>query len=156
MPSKQDDEYRGALKNYGKSIEPATPAQQPPAKKRRVDVDSSDDPVDAKLNQIRGNMEQKEQSSQVSTTTPSKKGKAKNKNKKNKIPQPLSAQTKQSEFDYSSVDFKKFAGGSIIEQKNEIKMKFQGKVRYNQKNDRFRRRNIEFDYKIIPFGSFSG
>lgn len=125
------------MKNFGKSNEQASSELEPPAKKRRVDCES-DDPIVARLNQIRDNMEQSDQSPKVTTTTPSKKNKgknkAKNKNKKNKPPQETPVQNKQAEFDYSSVDFKKFAGGSVVEKKNEIKMKFHGKVRFRRNN----------------------
>lgn len=133
----KEDVYRGPMKNFGKSNEQTSPELEPPAKKRRVD-DESNDPIEARLNQIRDNMEQGDQSPQVTTTTPSKKNKsknkAKNKNKKTKTPQKTPVPNKQAEFDYSSVDFKKFAGGSVVEKKNEIKMKFHGKVRYSRYN----------------------
>lgn len=66
------------------------------------------------------------------TTSKNKKNKNKKKNKLGKIKaeQETPDQSQQQDFDYSNVDFKKFAGGSIKEQKNDIKMKFQGKVRH--------------------------
>lgn len=73
-------------------------------------------------------MEGKEQP-QADVKTPSKKDKKNKKNKnKNKAVQPKLEPSKQQDFDYSNVDFNQFGGGSIVEQKNEIKMKFHGKV----------------------------
>lgn len=58
-----------------------------------------------------------------------KKKNKKNKNK-DKAELPIPAQSEQPDFDYSNVDFKKFGGGSIVEQNNEIKVKFHGKVNF--------------------------
>lgn len=120
------------MKDYGK---PSSPTKSPPAKKRRVDTQSND-PIDAKLNDIRNNMEAEDQPPNTSNTdgqTSPKKNKNKNK-KKNKIEKKAAQQppeqNQQEDFDYSHVDFKKFGGGSIVEQKNEIKSKFHGKVRF--------------------------
>lgn len=131
----EEDVHRGPLKDYEKS--PAngssSPTKEPPAKKRRTDAESAD-PIEAKLKEIRDNMKSEDQPIEISDTsmeeTPKKKkSKGKNKNKnKNKPVQPAPAQDNQSDFDYANVDFKKFGGGSITEQKNEIKMKFHGKV----------------------------
>lgn len=127
--------HRGPLKDYEKS--PAngskSPEKEPLAKKRRVDTESMD-PIDAKLKEIRDNMKSEDQPIEISDTSveespKKKKSKGKNKNKnKNKAVQQAAAKDNQSDFDYANVDFKKFAGGSITEQKNEIKMKFHGKV----------------------------
>lgn len=116
-------------------MEPSSPDQEPPAKKRRVD--ESEDPIVAKLTQIRSNMDQANPSStteQSNANTPSKKNKKKNKNKNKTPPQQNVSVKKEPNFDYSSVDFKKFAGGSIVEQKNDIKMKFHGKVCFQLNN----------------------
>lgn len=114
--------YRGPLKDFGK--EKTSPEKSPPPKKRRVE-DQPNDAIDDKLNEIRQNLEQ----NNPNASTPSKKNKKKNKNK-NKTPQQTPVQTKQPEFDYTNVDFNKFGGGSIVEKKNEIKMKFHGKVSF--------------------------
>ncbi|XP_031629161.1 exosome component 10 [Contarinia nasturtii] len=128
----EDSGYRGSLRDFDKNT------TQPPAKKRRVDT-QSDDPIEAKLNAIRTNIDQQDQQSGTNadnaSTTP-KKNKKKNKNK-NKTPQQSSMQSKKPDFDYSNVDFKEFGGGSIVEQKNEIKMKFHGKGKSNKANKRF-------------------
>lgn len=121
------------MKDYGKpsTNESSSPEKSPPAKKRRVDTQSVD-PVEAKLNEIRSNMKSEDQSptsGNGQTSSKKKKNKNKNKNKiENKAAEQSPAQSQQEDFDYSHVDFKKFGGGSIVEQKNEIKTKFQGKV----------------------------
>lgn len=114
------------MKDFGKDKlgEQTSPEREPPSKKRRVD-NSSIDAIDDKLNQIRENLEGSNQNAQ----TPSKKNKKKNKNK-NKTPQSTPVQANQPEFDYTNVDFKKFGGGSIVEKKTDIKMKFHGKVSF--------------------------
>lgn len=134
----EEDVHRGPLKDYEKS--PAngsqSPALEPLAKKRRIDPESVD-PIDAKLEEIRANMKSEDQPIEISDTSieespKKKKNKGKNKNKaknKNKPAQQAPPpKDNQSDFDYANVDFKKFGGGSISEQKNEIKMKFHGKV----------------------------
>lgn len=136
-----DDAYRGPMKNFEKpkSDVQNSPDQQPPAKKRRVDGDSGDS-INAKLNEIRNNMDSKDQSSAHNAQSPSKKDKKKKKNKNKLAQQNTDEQSTQPDFDYSNVDFKKFGGGSIVEQKNEIKMKFHGKVCfgfYLEKNQLF-------------------
>lgn len=125
------------MKDYEKS--PANGSNssenEPLAKKRRVDTESID-PIDAKLKKIRDNMKSEDQPIEISDTSveespKKKKSKGKNKNKaknKNKPAQQAPPKDNQSDFDYATVDFKKFGGGSITEQKNEIKMKFHGKV----------------------------
>lgn len=108
---------------------------EPLAKKRRIGTEPID-PIEAKLKEIRDNMKSEDQPIEISDTSieespKKKKGKGKNKNKaknKNKPAQQAPPKDNQSDFDYANVDFKKFGGGSITEQKNEIKMKFQGKV----------------------------
>lgn len=100
-----------------------------------MDTESTD-PIEAKLKEIRDNMKSEDQPIEISDTSveespKKKKPKSKNKNKnknKNKPVQQAPAKDNQSDFDYANVDFKKFGGGSITEQKNEIKMKFHGKV----------------------------
>lgn len=134
----EEEVYRGPLKNYGKASknEPTTPSKSPPAKKRRVD-NIPDDSIEAKLNEIRNHMQSEDQppnsaDANAKTTPKTKKNKNKKKNKMGKIKteeQETPDQSEQQDFDYSNVDFKKFGGGSITEQKNEIKMKFHGKVR---------------------------
>lgn len=122
--------YRGPLRDFDKKpkVESSSIDKEPPAKKRRVD-DQPEDLIYAKLSQIRSNMDQTAPSADdtPNVKTPSKKNKKKNKNKNKTLQQNANA-SKEPEFDYSSVDFKKFGGGSIVEQKNEIKMKFHGKV----------------------------
>lgn len=127
-----EEVHRGPLRDFDKKpkAELLSPDKEPPAKKRRVDT-QPEDPIEAKLSQIRSNMDQSVPQStaekSIAKTPPTKKNKKKNKNK-NKTPQKNVAESKAPDFDYSSVDFKKFAGGSIVEQKNEIKMKYHGKV----------------------------
>lgn len=126
------------MKDYEKS--PAngsnSPGKEPLAKKRRIDTESID-PIEAKLKEIRENMGSEDQPIEISDTSveespKKKKGKGKNKNKnKNKNQSAMQqgpTKDNQSDFDYAKVDFKKFGGGSITEQKNDIKMKFHGKV----------------------------
>lgn len=134
----EEDVHRGPLKDYEKSQknESATMEKEPLAKKRRID-DESVNSIDSKLNEIRNSMPSADQPIEISDASveesPKKKrGKGKNKNKnkkKNQPTQPTTANDNQSDFDYANVDFKKFGGGSINEHKNEIKMKFHGKVR---------------------------
>lgn len=111
---------------------------KPPAKKRRVDIES-EDPIDAKLNEIRNIVDLSSTSDKSNTKSPKKKRKPKNKNKPQQQQQQQKAgkEGKHTNFDYSSVDFKKFGGGSIVEQKNEIKMKFHGKVSIEMTNLNF-------------------
>lgn len=138
--TKSEDNHSGPLKDYGKSRtnEPNTPSKSPPSKKRRVDAQSND-PIEAKLTEIRNNMETEDQSpklenSNAHTPSKNKKNKNKKKNKVSKIKEEIESPDQtgsQQDFDYANVDFKKFGGGSITEQKNEIKMKFHGKVKTN-------------------------
>lgn len=137
----EEDVHRGPLKDYEKSShanESNSSDAEPLAKKRRTDTESVD-PIDAKLNEIRDNIKSEDQPIEISDTSveesPKKKSskgknKYKNKNKsKNKSMQQMPAtKDNQTDFDYGAVDFKKFGGGSISEQKNDIKMKFHGKV----------------------------
>lgn len=125
VKTEEDDAYRGPMKNFEKpKMEVQTSPEQPPSKKRRIDTES-DDPISAKLNQIRNNMDSNDQTQDHKPLTSKERKKQK---KKNKSVEQSEEQSKQPDFDYSSVDFKKFGGGSISEKKNEIKMKFHGKV----------------------------
>lgn len=115
------------MRDFEKELKSETSAPDtPPTKKRRIQSD--DDSIDAKLNAIRSNMDQQDQQTTIDATETPKKNKKKNKNK-NKTPEQQAVDSKKPDFDYSTVDFKEFGGGSIVEQNNEIKMKFHGKVR---------------------------
>lgn len=77
-----------------------------------------------------------------------KKNKKKNKNRQNNASSTSTNSTQQSsskpvEFDYSSVDFKKFQGGSQKQQPNpEFKSKFHGKVNVLNYLKKFKRKSV--------------
>lgn len=116
-----------ALKHYGKD-EVSSPAQQPPEKRRRLE-----ESVESKLLEIRQNMDKSTNSSKRPASDPAQTPKSKKKkNKSNQPvqtgPSPSSLPRLATDFDYSSIDYKAFGGGSQKPKNdNEVKSKFKGK-----------------------------
>lgn len=109
-----------ALKDFGKGEE-SSPIAMPPEKKRKLE-----DNIESKLSEIRKNMETN--ATACPTQTPKSKKNKKNKQQSQPIVNDNQPKESVAAFDYSSVDFKAFGGGSQKPKKdNEIKSKFKGK-----------------------------
>lgn len=119
-----------ALKNYGKDTV-SSPGQQPPEKKRRLE-----DTVESKLVEIRQNMEKAGSSSKRPANHSAQTPKSKKNKKRDMSMKPVyvggtppnTLPIIAADFDYSSVDFKAFGGGSQKPKGDqEIKSRFKGK-----------------------------
>lgn len=131
-----DEDKRVPLKNLGK-IEKTSSTQHPPEKKRKIDPDLAAC-VESKLLEIRKEMAVLDKAKSNGETTSKKKNKKNKNNQQNSAVSPQN-ETRPAEFDYASVDFQKFRGGSIKEQPNvQFKSKFHGKVKRNNINSRLK------------------
>lgn len=122
------------MKNLGK-VEKTTTTAHPPEKKRKIDPDLAAC-VESKLLEIRKEIAVLDRAKSNGGTSSKKKNKKNKNNQQNSAVSPQK-EAKPAEFDYGSVDFQKFRGGSIKEQPNvQFKSKFHGKVIRNDINSR--------------------
>lgn len=145
MPEK---DKRVPLKNLEKA-EKSTSTEHPPEKKRKIDPDLAAC-VESKLLEIRKEIAVLDKVKSNGESSSKKKNKKNKNNQQNNAVSPQK-ETKPAEFDYGSVDFQKFRGGSIKEQPNvQFKSKFHGKVRRYEIN----RRIIELCVHNLSFFCF--
>lgn len=131
-----EEDKRVPLKNFGKA-EKTTSTEHPPEKKRKIDPDLAAC-VESKLLEIRKEIAVLDQVKSNGGPSSKKKNKKNKNNQQNNAVSPQK-ETKPAEFDYGSVDFQKFRGGSIKEQPNvQFKSKFHGKVRRDDINSRLK------------------
>lgn len=121
------EDKRVPLKNLGK-VEKTISAEHPPEKKRKIDPDLAAC-VESKLLEIRKEIAGLDKAKSNGETSSKKKNKKNKNNQQNNAVSPQK-EAKPAEFDYGSVDFQKFRGGSIKKQPNiQFKSKFHGKVK---------------------------
>lgn len=131
-----EEDIRVPLKNLEKA-EKTTSTEQPPEKKRKIDPDLAAC-VESKLLEIRKEIAVLDKSKSNGETSSKKKNK-KNRNNQQNSTVSQQKEAKPAEFDYASVDFQKFRGGSIKEQPNvQFKSKFHGKVKRNDSISRLK------------------